>query len=386
MKVCKKANRSIRLVYNWVMVDQELSLFHDTAPTLSFTDLLCPLPSPEALWMSPDAAQWFENNQAFYGSTMNVNPQLLNNAIVTPSLHHLFQEFLHDDLLRRQEILSPQQLRLLLHPLQSLLCHLRQELSCFPEARRSSTCTTTKANIKSRLDDVQALLQKWAQMAMNHQKISPECQTTRTSLILYHLISLNVVTDFLEIERLARREDVEGSFWDLSSRHAMCIFNRDETLFHCGQVFRLVRLIPSDRRPCWWSAAVYRATLILWTDAIGRQDRGFHKQWTQPSPQISPSELLQPLSVPGDFITTVASGAPVPIDQITVEGQVRGGIAVLTRRDGATVSLDKPQDILSYGKMMIDEAPCTRIADGLKRKLLTLGQHWGTETAGQGAG
>lgn len=358
------------------MIDQELSLFHDTAPTLSITDLRCPLPSPEALWMSPDANQWFENSQTLYGSTINVNPQLLSNAFVTPSLHHLFQDFLHGDLLQKQAIISPQQLRLLLHPLQSMLCHLRQLLSCLSETHRHAMTSITKPSTLSRLEEVKGLLQKWFQLAAICHKTNPDCATIRISLVLYHLISLNAVTDFLEIERLARREDLEGTFWDLSGRHPLCISNRDEAVSHCGQVFRLLRLIPADRRPCWWTAAVYRATLILWTDAIARLDRGFHKQWTQQSPQISPSELLQ------SFSAADTGGATVPIDQVTGDGPISQGVAVLTRRDGVTVSVDKPQEILSYGSMMMEEAPCTRIRDGLRRKLVVLGQNWGAETPG----
>ena len=58
-----------RLAYNWVMVDQELSLFHDTAPMLSITDLRCPLPSPELLWQSPNAERWLAATQSDRKST-----------------------------------------------------------------------------------------------------------------------------------------------------------------------------------------------------------------------------------------------------------------------------------------------------------------------------
>ncbi len=90
-------------------------------------------PSPEVLWLSPNAESWLAGVQSIYGCTANVNPQLLSTPSLTPSLFDLFQDFLHDNLSRRQSSLSPQQLRLLLHPLQSLLCHLRQMLSCFSD-------------------------------------------------------------------------------------------------------------------------------------------------------------------------------------------------------------------------------------------------------------
>jgi hypothetical protein len=48
-----------RLVYNWVMVGQELSLFHDISPFLSITELERPIPGPESLWLAKDPTEWF---------------------------------------------------------------------------------------------------------------------------------------------------------------------------------------------------------------------------------------------------------------------------------------------------------------------------------------
>ena len=74
------------------------------------------------------------------------------------------------------------------------------------------------------------------------------------------------------------------------------------------------------------------------------------------------------------------SGEPVSIDQVTPEDVSiiaylwsGDGVAVLTRPDGSTVGLDKSAGVLSYGVMAIDEGSSTRIGDGIKRKLVTLG-------------
>jgi hypothetical protein len=401
-----------RLVYNWVMVDQELSLFHDTAPMLSITDLQCPLPSPEVLWMSPNAEQWFANVQSIYGCTANVNPQLLTSPSLTPSLCDLFQDFLHDNLSRRQSSLSPQQLRLLLHPLQSLLCHLRQMLSCFSDVlstRRATSRTVTKATTMMRLEEVQALLQKWYELTMSFYKTNPNCATTRCNLVLYHLISLNAVTNFPEMERLARREGFDGSYWELSLRHKRCVYNREEAVFHCGQVMRLLRSMAPDRRPCWWPAAIYRATLILWVDSIARLDPNFQKAQAaaashhhSPPPAQTPGADQQqqqqgqdlPSAGSGRGSISSGSGNVVVIDQVTPEDPSviaylwsggGEGVAVLTRRDGTTAGLDKPSDVLSYGIMAIDEGVSSRIGDGIKRKLMTLGSNWNVEGLGAGA-
>ncbi|KAK5661290.1 hypothetical protein OQA88_11185 [Cercophora sp. LCS_1] len=363
-----------RLVYNYVMLDQELSLFHDTAPLLAITELQCPLPAPEALWMAPNADKWMATMQSIYGCTANVNPQLLNAPTVSPSLYDLYQDFLHDGLSRRQTPLSPQQLRLLLHPMQSLLCHLRQMLSCFSDVmgNRSRTTggpTVTKASTLHRLEEVQVLLQKWYELTLESSKSNPDCPVTRCNMVIYHLISLNAMTNFPECERLARREGFDGTYWELSLRHKRCISQREEAIFHCGQVFRLLRLMPVDRRPAWWSAAMYRATLVLWVDSVSRLDPNF-----QPDKRDNVG--------PG-------SAAPVAIDRGLPEDSNLiayiwngEGVAVLTRADGSPISLDKPSDVLGYAIKNIEDSPSARLGDGIRRKLIQLNTNWSGDNIG----
>ncbi|KAI1327238.1 hypothetical protein F5Y16DRAFT_200999 [Xylariaceae sp. FL0255] len=346
-----------RLAYNWVMVDQELSLFHDTAPLLAVSDLRTPLPGPELLWMSTNADQWMSTVQSTYGGMANIDMQLFT----TPSLFDLFQEFLHDDLTWRQNSISPQQLRLLLHPLQSLLCHLRQMLSCFPDVlvpRRvsSQTRTVTRDSTMQRLEEVQTLLQKWYGIAIAYLAKHPSCAVSKTNLVLYHLISLNAVTNFAEIERLARREALNNN-WDLAERHKRCIYQREDSIFHSGQVLRLVRAMPADRRPSWWSAAVYRATLILWIDGISRLDPNFQKR--------------------------EEAGVPVLIDQVIPDDPSMlaylwdgDGLPVLTRQDGSVAGLDKPADTLDYAVRTLEDGISSRFSDGIRRKLAALRNNW----------
>ena len=262
-----------------------------------------------------------------------------------------------------------------------------------------------------RLEEVQALLQKWYELSMSLYKTNPGCAMTRCNLVLYHLISLNAVTNFLEIERLARREGFDGSYWELSLRHKRCIYNREEAVFHCGQVMRLLRSMAPDRRPCWWSAAIYRATLILWVDSVARLDPNFQKsqqssagQQQQQSPRAMQSPL-QPtpgsdassrheemMGPPSAAPSSAGSGNVVAVDQVTPEDPTvisylwsGDGMAVLTRRDGTSVGLDKPAEVLAYGIMALDEGVSSRIGDGVKRKLMTLGSNWNVEGLGAGA-
>jgi len=356
------------------MLDQELSLFHDTAPFFAITELQCPLPAPEVLWMAADSEQWVNAMQSVYGCSPNISPELLGTPSITPSLYDLFQDFLQDNLSRRSPTLSAQRLRLILHPLQALLCHLRQMLSCFSEShngRRTSTRTVTKASTLLRLEEVQSLLQKWYDLTMDYSKDHPGCPVTRCNLVLYHLIALNAVTNFPEIERLARREGLDGagSSWELALRYKRCIFQREDAVFHCGQVFRLLRQMPNNRRPAWWAAAIYRPTLILWADSVCRLDPNFQ----------AGDNGKRDADTSGPRRATT----PVVIDQVSPEDPALvpyiwngDAIPMLSYLDGTTMKLDNPADILAYAIRNIESGFSSRIGDGIKRKLVQLGKNW----------
>lgn len=409
-----RANFDCRLVYNWVMVDLELSLFHDTAPVLSISELHCPLPGPAILWLAPNSEQWLAGVQSLYGCTANVNPHLLTTPSLTPSLYDLFQDFLHDSLNRRQSSLVPQQMRLLLHPIQSLLCHLRQMLSCFSDIlgnRRVTGRTVTKASTHQRLEEAQGLLQKWYELAVTMYKADPNSTVTRCNLVLYHLISLNAVTSFPEIERLARKEGFEAggpTYWELGLRHKRCIYQREEAIFHCGQVLRLLRSLPADRQPSWWSTALYRVTLTLWTDGIGRLDPSFKTTTTTTTTSSSTSTSASSSSLSSATSSTAAAGVSakervgspagspsspgrIAVDQVMPEDPSviaylwgGDGIAVVTRTDGTVISLDNPADVLDLGVKVIDSGVSTRIGDGITRKLVTLAGNWSLDSIGMG--
>lgn len=59
------------------MVDQELSLFHDTAPILSITEVGAPVPGSDFLWHAKDPIEWLAaiqtQNQSPTGTTATVN-------------------------------------------------------------------------------------------------------------------------------------------------------------------------------------------------------------------------------------------------------------------------------------------------------------------------
>lgn len=352
-----------RLVYNWVMVDQELSLFHDTAPILSITELQTPMPGLECLWQAKDSTEWLAAIQQTDNVTGRMSPNSLEIRPLTPSLRDLFQDMLHDNLSRRHGQLSPLQLKLLLHPLQSLLCHLRQVLSCFSDffgARRGSR-TVTKASTMLRLEEVQSLLQKWYELCAVHAKADPTCPVTRANLVLYHLVSLNAVTSFPEIERLARKESFDGSNQELTRRYKRCIHQPEEVLIHCGQVIRLISSMPREGRPHWWSTAIYRAALILWVESLSRI--GKNSQRLEKGPMF-------------------AIDAVMPDDRCVASYLWNGeGVPMLTKGDRHVELL--PHEVLKHCISLLEQGVALRVGDGIKRKLQALSRNWSTESAHQ---
>lgn len=346
-----------RLVYNWVMVDQELSLFHDTAPLLAVSDLCAPLPGPEQLWTSANPGQWAAVMQSMFSYSTPSTPQPLSS---TPSLYALYQQFICSDVDSKQlASLTPHRLRLLLHPLQTLLWHLQEMTLYSSDTSIMSAMDPTSANklpVITHQEEAQALLQKWQKLSHLYLKENPTCVATMTNLVLFHLISLNSLANFPAIERLARRED---SPWEPAPQRAHYIYRTEETIYHCGQVIRLVRTMPADRRPVWWSAAVYRAILILWAHSL-----------LPPDPNVPPG---------------LDSQSPVVIDHVTLGSPdlyaymwANTGIPVLSGPNGSTMRIDKPLDVLNYAINLIREGVSTRFSDGLIRKLIALNQNWNT--------
>ncbi|KAF4624805.1 hypothetical protein G7Y89_g13365 [Cudoniella acicularis] len=351
-----------RLVYNWVMVDQELSLFHDTPCVLSTTELQTPIPSDEALWLARDADEWLT---AFYAS--RDRPERRSSSSPTgaqlptsPSIGDLFQDLLHDNI-RSHGQLSPLQLKLLLHPLHSLVSHLRHILTCFSDGPGShrGTRTVTKASTLTRLEEVQSLLQKWYGLCIFHANDDAASPIVQENLVLYHLISLNAVTSFPDIERVARREHLGEPLTNASALYRRCIYRREEALFHCGQVLRLINSMPKHCRPHWWPAAMYRATMVVWLYSLSQAAAGG-----------SPHKLGNESFFAIDAVTPEHPS----VTSYLWNGE---GIPVLSRKDGSFTELDQPGKVLKHAGECLAEGIASRMSDGIKRKLQTLHSNWG---------
>ncbi|KFY76372.1 hypothetical protein V498_09604 [Pseudogymnoascus sp. VKM F-4517 (FW-2822)] len=357
------AETQSRLVYNWVLLDQEISLFHDMPTILSISELQALLPHPNpSLFSASSAHAW----SALFSSS--------SPSHIPTSLHGLFQDFLHDNFFHYSASLTPLTLRLLLHPIQSLLYQARQLLTCFSDVLStppSSTRTLTKASTLTYLEEVKSLLQKWYNLHLSlpiSVSGSADDSTKTINLTLFHLISLNAHTSFPSLERFARRSPATlataNSHWDLSLQHKKCIFDSSSALFHAGQILRLVALSDlRDHRLPWASLAVYRASLVLWFDVLAMSDPNF----PPPTPQ-------------GPIVVINESAA----DDAALMGWLwKGvGVPVLRCRDDSMCRLQAPEVVLEAcigfvgGEDGGGSGTGGRLADGIVRKLRMLKGNW----------
>ncbi|KAF2429557.1 transcription factor Cmr1 [Tothia fuscella] len=342
-----------RLIYSWAMVDQDVSLFRDTAPLFNVTEFGAPMPDADRLWHAKTGMEWSATFEQVHQLSNGYSS--IGSGARPLSLRELFRHFLDDEIMSLGIELTPLHLRLLLHPLQSLVCQYCQLLSCFSDnlGARQRTKSVTAASTRCRLEEVQALLQRWYDLADRYIKSNPGCAMMQSSLTIFHLISLNAVTNFPEVERLARKEGFDGSYQQLMWIHKRCISDVEEATFHAGQVLRLVRSMPLNIRPPWWAGAIYRVALVLWTDSLTHTE------------SISPATGLFPVPGPSFAVDSLAPDHPLIIRYL----QKREGVPTLTKQGGSQIPLDHAFTILSHCVEVIDEGISTRFSDGIRNKL-----------------
>jgi len=262
------------------------------------------------------------------------------------------------DILDSQIELSPTQLRILLHPLQGLVCHLHQCLSCFAE----SSSNRQARRLVTQLEEVQSLMQQWyALCCRSMQKATSFCPVTCANLVIYHLISLNTMTNFPDIERLARHEIGEEEWMASCWARLPMVEEGHQIRFHCGQILRLVRQMPEPNRPQWWSAAVYRVALTLWATGIAN------------------AGAQTPMST--GSMSAMTDGTRFAVDRLLPEDtavlkylRYRDGVPVLSKRNGCPLVLDaQPADVLGHCLEVLDEEESgLRLADGIRNRLARL--------------
>ena len=343
----------LRLVVSWVFIDQELGLFLDQAPMLSLSCIRTPMPDSDQLWEADSSAEW---QRVFDRATASQDKPRM-------SIRDLFRFFMDGELANPNACLSPTQLRLLLHPIQSLVIHLQQILSCMPDGNgtRKAPQAMTKSKTLVRLEEVRSLLGHWYSLASRSSRhMTHSSPAMHANLIIYHLINLNTLCCLPEIEMFARREAKMAQLQPHPVLKLDCAENAEHVFFHCGQILRLIRLMPEDVRPPWWPAAVYRSALAAWITGMTK---------------ARARSLLSSLG--RDSYQPFAIDAVTPEDSTLMQYLHSGeGQPMLSKKNGTMVSLEIPQNILVHWVELLSEKCTTRFQDAIRTKLTTLMGRW----------
>jgi hypothetical protein len=313
------------------------------------------MPSADNLWESRSADEWVSGYKEVSSDRL----------LCGLSLRDLFTCFVEGDLSITDTQISPLQLRLLLHPLQTLVCQLRQFLSCLPDnsGRQSLGTSISKVAIKARLEEISTLLRQWYGFTERHiDEEGRTCWTTRANLIMYHLISLNTRTSLGFIEQFARGEaQCTSARYASQWLHKHCIDDAEQINFHCGQILRLIKSIPENLRPPWWSGAVYRTALIAWATSMASVGARIPVETT--------SDLDNPFAID-------ALGPEHP----SIEHYLRykEGAPMLSNRDGTLVRMSSPNKVLQHCISILEDDQSMRATEGIMRKLQSLLDRWRT--------
>lgn len=287
-----------RLAYLWIIADHDISLFYDTPTRMNVSELEIALPSAERLWLVPNAAGWKSSLDGMARKAGQTTSEYLRTPHL--GLNQLFILLLTDRLDATDFDLQPLHLRLLLYPIHNLVSQLRQLLVCFPKdaGEIHFAASDSLASTAFRFSEIQTLLRRWYNLCRKLQvQGARQDAVMKATLIVYHLINLNVFVSFPELERFSRGESATPEF--LGQFRKEWIQDPEKTVFHCGQLLRLVRSIDVKLRPIWWSAAVYRVTIILWALCVRKR----HVERMQSEPPNHPAlgvTVMIDLLEPGD--------------------------------------------------------------------------------------
>jgi hypothetical protein len=313
-----------------------MSLFYDSPPQVSVNHLQACMPQFEALWRCESGEEWLETWDARHN--MFKQPMSLEQ----PSLRTTFRKLIEREILAEDSEYSPTHLRLLLQPIQAIASHL---YGCLTTIFHNGSGTNTggfSTNFASKafLDEVKGLLQHW--WTLNSFLISKNGNTvsseTAHNLITYHLMYLNNLVCFSEIERLSRREPSNDVFQKSLCLRVRCAEDFTQVLFHCGQVLRLIHEMSEADLPAWWPAALYRISLALWIiikgNAVG-------------TPTVS--------SVSAHGLHGDLTSGTVPVDRLGPDdGRLLNfvrhleGVPVLTGADGRCTAISDANMVLAH--------------------------------------
>lgn len=281
------------------------------------------------------------------------------------SLCELFSLFSDRNLQSFPQRLTVMEVRLLLHPLHSLVFNYRQVMGILGSRSGCSTGSDRARSHSSSSDtfsDIHRLIRHWFAVYNAVDIRGTRLATVARAVVMqYHVISINLLCSMKQFECFARRESPELTA-DLASEIQEDIGKHvPELLAHCGQILRHTYETDVKLRPIWWSLAVYRASLVLWVYSITRRlhDAKLGRKCLTFGPMVS--------------LDTVNFSDP-SISQYILYGE---GQPQLASVKGKPVSLERPRQVL--GRCIEDFGPGPRqwrLARALQCKLERLSQIW----------
>ncbi|ORY09690.1 hypothetical protein BCR34DRAFT_368046 [Clohesyomyces aquaticus] len=332
-----------RLVYSYVALDQELSLFLDREPSFDIGDLRSPSPEGDDIWNARTAETW----RVLYDNSHRSGSHPLSGA-------ELFSKFMGEE---HVEELSPVELRLLLQPLQTFLYHLNKSAT----HSLSHSSQRLLHGLLNQLEEARYLLKRWYTIWRSFLNRSDNLSiTTNCTMVLFHLISLNSVTYFPDIERLARGEMDVDTF--LQSPWGGKRYSKEAHQIWCysGQVIRHFRRMPNSNRPFWWSGALYRVALCMWVAHLSTRTHGPHT------------------STPASELEHIAMDT-YPLDHPSILRYLRRpeGQPVFSRSDGSPVLLQTSTDAVRHCIVLLKEMKTgSQLDEEIVVRLSRLAERW----------
>jgi hypothetical protein len=319
------------------------------------SELEVELPADEKLWMAPDARTWkaaFDETQRDTGGDSRF------------SLHELFSLFAEDRLQGFGRDLNVMDMRLILHPLHSVVSNYCQVTASLNSRSKRSRNTSSRIRSSSSqtFEEIHSLARRWMAVFQTLDIQGTRLlAAARATLIQYHLISINLLCSFKTLELFSRKEDPDIIEELASSIQEELHKQSPELLLHCGQILQLVRDADVKLRPPWWSIAVYRSTLVIWVYSITRK---------YVVKQIRP---VHRSSGPAVSLDTLPFFDP----NLSHYLLHRVGDPHVTAADGSLVSVDRPREILQTGIEAFGRGPrLWRLTRGLQCKLEALYRDW----------
>ncbi|OAP60537.1 hypothetical protein AYL99_05539 [Fonsecaea erecta] len=261
--------RKTRMGYVWYIVEQEIGLFHCLSPTIHFSDMRSPIPSADELFFAETEDEW----RALVQSYRQLEGPGDQSRLHPPSLAAFYCMFLRHDFLERHCHITALQLRL-------LLCAIQTQVTQFVQSNRfvvTEQPYTDEPHFESssfaslRQEELQTMLIKWYILRQRVLGGGGETEMTLACKLIYHLVWLELLICFSDIQLLAGREGPPGARplvpqfqrWVRSSSAL-------KALAHVGQVLKVLQC--SDYvilRPLWWPIALFRVSLIMWAYSFG---------------------------------------------------------------------------------------------------------------------